>query len=66
MSGPRLDDREVGTTHEDGRAVFQCARTGLLYCWADPPKRYVSTFNVRLASPRDAKEKSHARSRAPA
>lgn len=63
MNAPPIHDRVVGTTHEDGRTVYQCSRTGLLYAFADPPKRYLSVSGVRLASPEDTKENSHARKR---
>jgi hypothetical protein len=63
VNAPPIADRVVGTTHEDGRTVFQCSRTGLLYAFADPPKRYLSVSGVRLTSPEDTKEKGHARKR---
>ena len=63
MNAPPIHDRVVGTTHEDGRTVYQCSRTGLLYAFADPPKRYLWVSGVRLASPEDTKENGHARKR---
>lgn len=63
MNAPPIHDRVVGTTHEDGRTVYQCSRTGLLYAFADPPKRYLSVSGVRLASPEDTKENGHVRKR---
>lgn len=41
-------DPKVGRTVEENRPVFQCVKTGLLYYYADPPKRYVSVTNVEL------------------
>ena len=41
-------DPKVGRTVEENRPVFQCMKTGLLYYYADPPKRYVSVTNVEL------------------
>lgn len=48
---PRLRPRDevVGTLKSDEqRPVFQCGDTGLLYVFADPPKRYVFVSDVFL------------------
>jgi hypothetical protein len=45
-------DQQVGTTVDDSRPVFQCVKTGLLYYYADPPKRYTSVTDVLLGKER--------------
>ena len=47
---PRLrpKDDAVGTHKETEKPVFQCGDTGLLYFFADPPKRYVHVSDVFL------------------
>ena len=48
---PRLRPRDevVGSLKTDEqRPVFQCGDTGLLYVYADPPKRYVFVSDVHL------------------
>lgn len=53
-------DPQVGHLHDDeDKPVFQCAKTGLLYVWAEPPKRYVSVMNVQFNPP--SKEKANVR-----
>ena len=42
----------------DGRPVFQCGRTGLLYVLGDRPKHYVSVTSIKLEA---AKEQSNGR-----
>jgi len=50
-------DPEVGRTVEENRPVFQCVKTGLLYYYADPPKRYVSVTNVELKTDERKRDK---------
>jgi len=51
-------DPLVGVLRDDEeKPVFQCRKTGLLYVWDQPPKRYVSVMNVQLE--RKTKEPSN-------
>lgn len=45
-------DPTVGRTVDGDRPVLQCMKTGLLYYYADPPKRYVSVTDVFLGNPK--------------
>jgi hypothetical protein len=41
-------DKVVGVWKSQGRPVYQCKKTGLLYAFMDRPKRYVPVVDVEL------------------
>ena len=54
------NDPVVGVLRDgEEQPVFQCRKTGLLYIWDVPPKRYVSVMSVNLD--REPKERTNAR-----
>jgi len=51
-------DPKVGLLRDDERTVYQCRKTGLLYVWEQPPKRYVSVQSVELKDQDDDDDRS--------
>ena len=46
-------DPMVGRTVDGDRPVLQCMKTGLLYYYADPPKRYISVTEVFIGKEKE-------------
>lgn len=49
-------DPTVGRTVDGDRPVLQCMKTGLLYYYADPPKRYVSVTEVFIGKGKEVND----------
>lgn len=49
-------DKVVGVWKSQGRPVYQCKQTGLLYAFMDRPKRYVPVVDVELNSGPNAED----------
>ena len=46
-----MSDRKVGTHAGNGKPVYQCSKTRLLYFFGDAPKRYCSAREVTIGDP---------------